>query len=57
MIRNILLNGDEGVYHYTLNRDYTTSEIERIHTLLAGELAGGRPQPGLQPVVGLRAAE
>ena len=35
---NILLNGDEGVYHYTLNRDYTTSEIERIHTLLAANL-------------------
>ena len=35
---NILLNGDEGVYYYTLNRDYTSSEIERIHTLLAANL-------------------
>ena len=35
---NILLNGEEGVYHYTLNRDYTTSQIERIHTLLAANL-------------------
>ena len=35
---NILLNGDEGVYYYTLNRDYTSSQIERIHTLLAANL-------------------
>ena len=35
---NILLNGDEGVYYYTLNRDYTSSVIERIHTLLAANL-------------------
>ena len=35
---NILLNGDEGVYYYTLNRNYTSSEIERIHTLLAANL-------------------
>ena len=35
---NILLNGDEGVYHYTLNHEYTSSQIERIHTLLAANL-------------------
>ena len=35
---NILLNGYEGVYYYTLNRNYTSSEIERIHTLLAANL-------------------
>ena len=35
---HILLNGDEGVYYYTLNRNYTSSEIERIHTLLAANL-------------------
>ena len=35
---NILLNGDEGVYYYTLNRDYTSSQIEQIHTLLAANL-------------------
>ncbi len=35
---NILLNGNEGVYYYTLNRDYTSSQIERIHTLLAANL-------------------
>ena len=35
---NILLNGDEGVYYYTLNHEYTSSEIERIHTLLAANL-------------------
>ena len=35
---NILLNGDEGVYYYTLERDYTSSQIERIHTLLAANL-------------------
>ena len=35
---NILLNGEEGVYHYTLNHEYTSSQIERIHTLLAANL-------------------
>ena len=35
---NILLNGDEGVYYYTLNRNYTSSQIERVHTLLAANL-------------------
>ena len=35
---NILLDGDEGVYYYTLNRDYTSSQIERVHTLLAANL-------------------
>ena len=35
---NILLNGNEGVYYYTLNHEYTSSQIERIHTLLAANL-------------------
>ena len=35
---NILLNGEKGVYHYTLNHEYTSSQIERIHTLLAANL-------------------
>ena len=35
---NILLNGDAGVYYYTVERDYYSSDIERIHTLLAANL-------------------
>ena len=35
---NILLNGEAGVYYYKLEREYTSSAIEWIHTLLAANL-------------------
>ena len=54
---NILLNGVAGVYYYSLGKRFFSSEIERVHTLLAANLPVGRPQPGLQPAVWLRAAE
>ena len=35
---NILLNGDAGVYYYKVGRDYYSSSIDRVHTLLAASL-------------------
>ena len=35
---NILLNGDVGVYYYSLGKRFRSSAIERIHTLLAANL-------------------
>ena len=35
---NILLNGEAGVSYYKLEREYTSSAIEWIHTLLAANL-------------------
>ena len=35
---NILLNGDAGVYYYKVGRDYSSSSIDRVHTLLAASL-------------------
>ena len=35
---NILLNGDAGVYYYKVGREYYSSSIDRVHTLLAANL-------------------
>ena len=35
---NILLNGDAGVYYYKVERNYYSSSIDRVHTLLAANL-------------------